>query len=103
MKPEQILAVHISPRAPRDEIVGEASGAIKIKLRAPPVDDKANAALIRFLAERLAISRVQIEIVSGRTARRKLVRVRGVSAERIAKLKDPQGFCEAPRSEAEGR
>ena len=81
------LAIHLIPRAPRDEIVGVQGDAIKIKLRAPPVDDKANDALIRFLAGALNVSRAQIEIISGRTGRRKLVRVRGASAERIAALK----------------
>ncbi len=81
------LAIHLIPRAPRDEIVGVEGDAIKIKLRAPPVDDKANDALIRLLADALKISRAQVEIISGRTARRKLVRVRGASAARIAELK----------------
>ncbi len=72
--------VRVTPRAKRDEIVGAAQGALKVKLAAPPVEGAANEALVKFLAERLGVRVVQVEILSGRTARMKRVRVTGISA-----------------------
>ncbi|MBI3913499.1 MAG: YggU family protein [Chloroflexi bacterium] len=81
------LNVHVTPRAPRDEIVSASGDAIKIKLRAPPVDDKANDALVKFLAQAFGVRRAQIEIVSGLKSRHKLVRIQGASADRIQELR----------------
>lgn len=73
--------VRVTPRAKHDEIVGAAYGALKVKLAAPPVEGAANEALVKFLAERLGVRAAQVEIVSGHTAREKVVRVTGVSAD----------------------
>lgn len=73
--------VRVTPRAKRNEIVGAADGALKVKLAAPPVEGAANEALIKFLAERLGVRAAQVEIISGRTARTKTVRVAGISAD----------------------
>ena len=77
------FAIKVVPRARKNEIAGIEGDAVKIRLNAPPVEGKANAALIAFLAEWLAIRRAQVEIVTGETARRKVVRVRGVPARQI--------------------
>lgn len=60
--------------------------ALKIRLAAPPVDGKANDALQRYLAEALAIPRSAITLKSGQTSRRKVIEIRGSSAECIAGL-----------------
>ena len=60
-----ILQVHVVPNAISDCVVGEHGGAVKIKLRAPAVEGKANAALISFLAEQLNISRRAIVLEQG--------------------------------------
>lgn len=60
--------------------------ALKIRLAAPPVDGKANDALQRYLAEALAIPRSAITLKSGQTSRRKVIEIRGSSAEHIAGL-----------------
>lgn len=78
------FAVKVIPRAQKNQIVGIEGEAIKIRLSAPPVEGKANDALIEFLAESLNIARAQIEIVTGQTSRRKIVRVRGRTAKQIA-------------------
>src|SRR5262245_34828101 len=88
-----ILRVHVVPNAKRDSVVGELAtpslfrgghgGAIKIKLRAPAVEGKANAALIRFLAERLKLSRNAIVLESGHKSRDKLIRIDGLTAEDV--------------------
>lgn len=74
------LIVQVQPRAPRSEVVGPHGDAVKIRLAAPPVDGAANAELVRFLAERLGVRRNDVTIVRGNTARRKTLRIRGVSA-----------------------
>ena len=60
-----ILRVYVVPNAMSDCVVGEHGGAVKIKLRAPAVEGKANAALISFLAEQLNISRRAIVLEQG--------------------------------------
>lgn len=70
------LAIRVTPRARRDEIVEVlADQTIKVRLTAPPVEGKANEALIEFLAKVLGVSRSRIEIVAGVTGRDKLVSI----------------------------
>lgn len=71
------------PRASKNQIAGMEGNEVKIRLNAPPVEGKANEALVRFLAEALGVSRAQIEIVAGHSSRHKVVRVRGVTAKQI--------------------
>jgi uncharacterized protein len=78
-----VIAVKVVPRASKNQIVGNEGDALKIRLNAPPVEGKANDALIAFLADVLGAHRTQIEIVTGHTSRRKIVRVRGVSAQEV--------------------
>ncbi len=76
-----ILRVHIIPNAKIDKISGEYNSAIKIKLRAPAVDGKANAALRRFLAERLSVPQRAIVLESGERSRDKVIRIDDLSEE----------------------
>lgn len=78
-----LFTVQVTPRAKRDEISRVTDDVVKIRLNAPPVEGRANEALIKFLADRLDIPRGQVEIVRGETSRRKVVRVRGVSVAQI--------------------
>ena len=78
-----ILRVHVIPNAMSDCVVGEHGGAVKIKLRAPAVEGKANAALISFLAEQLNNSRRAIVLEQGHKSRDKLIRVNGLSEEEV--------------------
>ncbi len=88
--PAATLSIRIQPRASKNEIVRREGGGLKIRLTAPPVDGAANEALIRFLADTLSVPKSQVEIVSGHTAREKIVRINGLSqgdAERLLKTK----------------
>jgi uncharacterized protein (TIGR00251 family) len=76
-----LLSIRVQPRAKRDEVVGERAGAIVIRLKAPPVDGKANAALIEFIANAAKLPRSRVEIVRGATAREKVVRVAGIAEQ----------------------
>jgi uncharacterized protein len=73
------FAVRVAPRASRDAIEGEYGGALKIRLTAPPVDDRANEALRRLLAERLNVPVAAVRIVTGKKSRTKRVSVAGVT------------------------
>ena len=80
------FAVRVAPRASRDAIEGEYNGALKVRLTAPPVDEKANAALCRLLAERLNVPVSAVRIVAGEKNRSKRVAIAGVTPAQIAAL-----------------
>jgi uncharacterized protein len=77
------LRVHVIPNAKIDAIVGKHGGAIKIKLRAPAREGKANAALHTFLAEELKIPQRAIVLERGHTSRDKMIRIDGMSEEDV--------------------
>ncbi len=78
-----LLLVHVQPKAKRDEVVGLHGEALKIRLKAPPVEGKANEALRKFLAKLLKISKSSVKIVAGETARDKKIYLKGVSLEEV--------------------
>ncbi|MEW6165581.1 MAG: DUF167 family protein [Pseudomonadota bacterium] len=78
-----ILTLHIQPGAKKTEVAGPHGDALKIRLAAPPVDGKANAALLAFVAEKVSVGRTAVELVSGQTARAKRVRVAGVTPQAV--------------------
>lgn len=76
-----VLSLHIQPGAKKTEIVGLHGEFLKIRLAAPPVDGKANAALIEFLAAKVSLGRTAVSLISGETSRAKRVRISGLSGE----------------------
>jgi uncharacterized protein (TIGR00251 family) len=84
--------VRVQPRASCDEVAGEWGGALKVRLMAPPVEDRANEALCRILATRLNVSASAVKILGGEHSRLKRVQVRGVSTAQIQAL----GIIETP-------
>jgi uncharacterized protein (TIGR00251 family) len=83
------FAVRVSPRSSRDAIEGEHEGALKVRLTAPPVDDRANDALRRLLAARLKVPVSAVRIVAGEKSRIKRLSVAGVSRDAILALVSP--------------
>ena len=76
------LAVRVTPRASRNEIVEMLDdGTIKVRLAAPPADNEANLALIEFLADILGVPKSRLDIVAGVTGRDKLIAVLDMDAE----------------------
>jgi len=75
------LAVKVHPRARRTGIAGRYGDAYKLDLAAPPVNGKANEECIRFFAELAGVPRSRVRIVSGLTARLKIIEVEGVSQD----------------------
>lgn len=83
--------VRVQPRASRDAIEGEWQGALKVRLTAPPVDDRANEALRRLLAARLNVPLAAVRIVSGERSRTKRIEVCGVTPVHVRGLCQEQG------------
>jgi uncharacterized protein (TIGR00251 family) len=83
---EVIFAVKVQPRASNDEITGEMGGALKVRLRAPAVEDRANEALIEFLAQLLKTPRSAVRILSGERSRTKRIQINGVTTQQILGL-----------------
>jgi len=81
-----ILLVRVQPRASKDEIAGEMGGALKVRLRAPAVEDRANEALVEYLAELLKTPRSAVRLLSGDRSRTKRVEICGVTGQQILAL-----------------
>ena len=81
-----ILAVQVQPRASRDEVAGVMDGALKVRLRAPALEDRANEALCEFVAELLKTPKAAVRILSGHHSRSKRVEVRGVTRQQVLAL-----------------
>jgi len=81
---ETVIKVKVLPRSSRTETAGRENDVYRVKLTDPPVEGRANKALIAFLAEKLGVPKRDIEIVSGKTGRLKTIRIRGLTAGEIA-------------------
>jgi hypothetical protein len=76
------LAVRVTPRASHNEIVElMEDGTIKVRIAAPPSDNEANEALIKFMAEVLGVSKSRLDIVAGASGRDKLISIVDMDAE----------------------
>ncbi len=82
--PSATVTVRVQPRSSRDEVGELAGGVLRIRLTAPPVENRANEALVRFLAGVLDVPRACVEIVAGDRGRNKIVRVRGITAAELS-------------------
>jgi uncharacterized protein (TIGR00251 family) len=87
------LTVRIHPGARRSAITGVHAEALKISLTTPPVDGRANEALIAFLAEALHLPKARITLLTGATSRSKTLRVAGKNAAEVQAALDPTHLC----------
>jgi uncharacterized protein (TIGR00251 family) len=78
------LTLHIQPGTKKTEFAGLHGDALKIRLAAPPVDGKANEALIKFVAETLKLPKSAVTLKSGQTSRRKVLEVQGATPSSVA-------------------
>lgn len=87
---EAVIALRIKPRASTTRIIGKTKSklgaAVSIEIAAPPVSGRANKELLRFLSKTLGVSPNDLTIISGHSARDKLVRIRGLSQDRVFSL-----------------
>ncbi len=77
------FAVKVQPRARKNRISGTVGEALKLALTAPPVEGKANEAVVEFFADFFDIPRSSVTIASGETSRSKVIRVTGINAEAV--------------------
>jgi hypothetical protein len=87
------VAVRVHPGARKNGVTGIHAGEIKIALTAPPVDGKANEALIAFFAETLRLPRSRVALVAGAANRSKTLRITGKSAAEVAAALFPAEIC----------
>jgi uncharacterized protein (TIGR00251 family) len=80
------FSVRVQPRASKDEVAGVMDGALKVRLRAPALEDRANEALCEYLAELLKTPKAAVRILSGHHSRSKRVEVRGVTERQVLAL-----------------
>jgi len=80
------LRVRVQPRASKDEIAGEMGGALRVRLQAPAVEDRANEALVEFLAQLLKRPKAAVRILSGERSRTKRIEISGATRQQILDL-----------------
>jgi uncharacterized protein (TIGR00251 family) len=80
------VAVRVQPRASRDEVAGEMNGALKVRLQAPAVENRANEALCEYLAALLKMPKSAVRILSGDRSRIKRLEIRGVTKQQLLGL-----------------
>ncbi|MDO8185957.1 DUF167 domain-containing protein [Conexibacter sp. JD483] len=77
------LSVRLQPRAKRNEVVGTRDGVLLVRVTAPPVDGKANAALCKLLAKELRVAPSTVAVIRGSSARDKLLRIDGIETSEL--------------------
>ena len=81
-----VITVKVTPRAAKSEIIGAEAEWLRVRVKAPPVDGKANAALIAFFADLFNLPKKNVSVVAGQTARLKRVRVDGITADAVTRF-----------------
>ena len=77
------MRIRLQPRARRDEVVGERAGAVVVRVTAPPVDGRANAALCALVARAAGVAPSRVNVVRGHSSRDKVVRVEGMAHDAL--------------------
>ncbi|MGW8224286.1 MAG: DUF167 domain-containing protein [Anaerolineales bacterium] len=84
-----LFQVKVVPKAKKDQILGfMGDGTLKIQVAAPPVDGKANQALVKLLAKTFDVPAFQVSITSGKQSRRKMIKIDGISPQEYQTLID---------------
>ena len=81
-----VINLRVVPRSSRNEICGVIGDALKIRLRAPPLEGKANKALVEFLSWEFEVSKKNISFLSGETCRTKRILISGITAAEVGRL-----------------
>jgi uncharacterized protein (TIGR00251 family) len=77
------FAVWVKPRSSRNQVVGIREGALHVALAAPPVEGRANEALVKYLADLLDVHQSQVEIIAGQRSRQKVIRISGLAPDEL--------------------
>ena len=83
------LPVRLTPRASQDEVLGFVGQVLRVRVKAPPVEGRANEALLRLLARALSVPRSSLGVVRGQASRDKLVAVEGLDAAEVRRRLEP--------------
>jgi uncharacterized protein len=83
------IDVHLQPRGARDELRGWRDGVLRVKVSAPPVEGKANLALCRLIAKRLAVPPSRVSVVRGERSRDKVIAIEGMDATAVKSVLSP--------------
>jgi len=75
------LAVHIQPNASKNEVLGMVNEMVKIKITAPPIDNKANKECLKFLSKILHIPKSKLHILKGQKTRSKIIQISGINRD----------------------
>lgn len=81
-----VITVKVTPRAAKSEIAGAEDEWLRARVKAPPVDGKANAALIELLADLCRVPKRDVSVIAGCAARLKRVHIKGVAADTVTKI-----------------
>lgn len=86
------LAVQVQPRASRDEVLGWRDGVLRVRVTAPPVDGRANAAVVALIAGALGVKPSAVRLERGQTGRDKLLSVAGLTDDEVrVRLRESEG------------
>jgi uncharacterized protein (TIGR00251 family) len=86
-----VLNIHAAPGAAKSRLQGLHGAALKVRIRAPPVEGRANAALVEFIAGFLDIPARHVHLIGGQTSRRKRLLIQGLTAGQILARCAPSG------------
>ena len=86
-----VLSLHVQPQARRTEVAGPHGDSLKIRLAAPPLDNRANEELVAFVAGRFGVARRDVTLLSGAKSREKRLEVRGSAVDPEVALAAPAG------------
>ena len=75
------LTIHLQPNASKNEVLGMVNEMVKIKISAPPIDNKANKECLKFLSKILCIPKSKLHILKGQKARSKIIQISGISRD----------------------
>ena len=78
------IDVQVMPRASREAVVGLVGERIKVSITEPPVDGRANEAIVELLARKVGVAKRDVALVHGTTGKRKTIRIAGITAEQVA-------------------
>lgn len=81
-----VISLFVQPNAPRSEIIGEYNQLLKIKIKSPPVEGKANDEIIRFFSDIFHLAKNKIEILSGDKSKQKRVLMKGLTVSQIQEV-----------------
>ena len=84
-----VINIKVEPRSSHPGIAGPYGEGLKVKLTSPPVEGRANEELIEILAKEFKISKKDVEIISGKKSKNKIVRLLGVKSREELKIKSP--------------